>query len=72
MARLRVVFEGEVHLVGPNSEFTLCSVAFDAADSENEPTLRWMPTRQRIVTCPECVRVIVHCRNVPVGKHGRR
>lgn len=65
MSKRRVEFQGDVHLVGPLAEFTICGVAEDAEHSERDQTLRWQPTKQRTVTCKQCVRFIWYCRNVP-------
>jgi hypothetical protein len=57
-------------IIGPlqGQEFTLCGVAFDAADSEEDETLRFHPTNRRVVTCPECANVVLACRNVKVAQ----
>mgnify|MGYP001584875002 CR=1 FL=1 len=61
-----VRFERRTHLVSQlqGGEFSLCGVAFDAGDSENEPALRWQATDSTIVTCPDCIAVIDTCRGV--------
>jgi hypothetical protein len=58
--------EGFIHLVGTTAggEFTLCGDAFDlSSDIEG---YQWKPSKKRIVTCPECARIILHCRGVKV------
>lgn len=52
-----------VHLM--NGEFTLCGDSFDIAETESDfeaGTL--VATRKKIVTCPKCTAVILHCRGV--------
>lgn len=65
MSKQRVEFEGDVHLVGLPGDFTLCGVAHDAEHTVDDASLHWQPTKKRTVTCPACVRLIKHCRNVP-------
>jgi hypothetical protein len=64
-----VWFEEAVHLLSPLSggEFTLCGVAFDAADSEQDTALCFEETNSKTVTCEECMKVIKHCRKVRVS-----
>ena len=61
-----VRFEGCTHMVSPigGSEHTLCGVAFDAADSEGDESLRWQASGQEHVDCPDCLIVIQACRDV--------
>jgi len=55
--------EGFVHIVTPlQGEHTLCGDAFDL--DTDVPGYEWKPTRQRVVTCPNCARVIEECRGV--------
>jgi hypothetical protein len=61
--RVFVEAEGLIHLVGPlQGEHTLCGDAFDLAS--DVPGYEWKPTRRRVVTCPNCARVIEECRGV--------
>lgn len=64
-----VEFEGDVHLIagGGGGEHTLCGVAFDAADSEHDESLRFTPTKRRIITCSGCASVVLACRGVRVA-----
>lgn len=61
-----VEFEGEVHLIAGagGGEHTLCGCAFDAADSEHDESLRFRPTKRRIITCHGCSVVVLACRGV--------
>ena len=65
-----VEFGGEVHLfpaVGGGGEHTLCGVAFDAADSEKDESLRFRPTKRRTITCFGCAAVVLACRGVRIA-----
>lgn len=52
-----------VHLM--YGEFTVCGDSFDIAETESDfedgPLVK---TRKHTVTCPKCIRLIVHCRGV--------
>jgi len=53
-----------VHFMSPLSpEYTLCGVAFD--DNENNVIT---PTDKRIVTCRQCIEVILACKTVKYVK----
>jgi len=55
--------ECKVHLVSPlQGEHTLCGDAFDLGT--DEPGYEWKPTSRRVVTCPNCARIIHECRGV--------
>ncbi len=64
-----IEFEGDVHLISGEGggEHTLCGVAFDAVDSEHDESLRFTPTKRRIITCPGCAGVVLACRGVRVA-----
>lgn len=58
-----------VHLMGVQAggEFTLCGDSFDISNTEEgylDGDL--LPTNKKIVTCPDCVRVILHIRGVKI------
>jgi hypothetical protein len=57
-----VEFDGNVHLVV--CEHTLCGVAFDAADSESDESLRWTATHKRFVDCDLCRLTVEACSGV--------
>lgn len=69
-----VSFGGTVHLVSPlgGREHTLCGVAFDAADSERDESLRWIPLLEKPVDCGQCVEVIRACWGVRTSEGARR
>jgi len=56
-----------VHLVeAGRGEFTICGDAFDI--EIEMPELRMMPTKKTVVTCPNCITVIKHCRGVRISE----
>lgn len=60
-----------VHLSSPLSDYTLCG---DTDDGDTGKDLDIEPlrgTQQRIVTCPRCVRIISHCKNVKTSQRVR-
>lgn len=59
-----------VHLMSPvgGGEFTLCGIAFDAADSEQDKRLRFRGAKREIVTCDLCANVVEVCRDVKVRR----
>lgn len=68
-AEKQMLMDGLVHAVSPigGGEHTLCGVAFDAADSEGDESLRWLGPSRRAVDCPMCCAVIRECRNMSTG-----
>lgn len=61
-----VEVDGRVHLT-QDSEHLLCNTAtFDAADTEDDESLRWKPTKAKAVTCEPCIAIIQLCRGVRV------
>lgn len=64
---------GAVHLLCPlqGQEFTLCGIAFDAYDSENEPSWKFVPVHERPVNCDMCASIIEACRGVRVSAKQR-
>lgn len=72
MNKKRVEFGGHVHLMSvlQVGEYSLCGVAFDAADTENDESLRFRPTKKRTVDCPQCVLEIENCRYVQTTTTG--
>jgi hypothetical protein len=62
--------DGLVHVISPigGGEHTLCGVAFDAADSEGDESLRWSNSAARgPVSCEGCAAVVMHCRGMRVS-----
>ena len=60
-----------VHLLmaGIGGEFSLCGYAHDENASEEEPlTSKFVLSKKRTVTCPDCAREILNCRGVRIDK----
>lgn len=54
-----------VHLM--LGEFTMCGDSFDIAETESDfEEGHLAETSKRVVTCPKCKAVIIHCRGVHV------
>lgn len=53
-----------VHLSSPLSDYTLCGDTDDGDTGEDLDIEPLSGTQQRIVTCPRCARIILHCRDV--------
>lgn len=62
--------DGCVHVVlAHDEEQLLCGTCtFDAADSEQDESLRWHETKATAVTCEICAKIINQCLSVAVGK----
>jgi len=64
MADRFIQIDGQIHVV-LDSEHVLCHTAtFDAADSEEDESLRWWPTTKTVVTCEACARIVMLCKGV--------
>ena len=51
------------------SEYTLCGVAWDAPDTEEDfDEGEFLPTSKTTVTCQECVSVIVAVRDLKIRR----
>lgn len=70
MTELRQTADGMCHVVSPigGGEHTLCGIAYDAHETENEPDWAEVPLTGRMVTCCECAAVVVACRRVRLAK----
>lgn len=66
--KLTTFADGLTHVISPigGAEHTLCGIAFDAADSEGDESLRWTGMSRGPVTCLECGSVVLHCRGLRV------
>lgn len=64
-----VEFGGHTHLMSAigGSEHTICGIAFDAADSVGDESLRFQETASDLVTCPTCTIQIQNCRSSRTG-----
>lgn len=61
---------GAIHLA-IDGEHLLCNTAtFDAADSEGDEDLRWHETTEKIVSCTDCIALILLCKGVRIASKG--
>ena len=63
--------DGRRHLICPigGAEHTLCGIAFEAWETENEPGWQGVPLTGKTVTCGLCAQVIQACRKVRVARN---
>ena len=61
------------HMICPigGGEHTLCGIAKDAWEIENEPGWKGVPLTGKTVTCGLCARVIVECRKVRIATNSK-
>jgi hypothetical protein len=65
-----VRFDNRIHLVHPTEmDRSLCGVVQEAHETEDEPELKWLPTRSKTVTCDACGAVVLGCRGVRVARY---
>lgn len=65
-----VRFANRIHLIHPlETDRSLCGVAQEAHETEDEPELKWLPTRSKTVTCSTCGALVAGCRGVRVARY---